>query len=32
MQSIFEEALAERGLPPPQKPSIDQMSLAAREA
>jgi hypothetical protein len=32
MQSIFEEALAERGFPPPQKPPIDLMSLAAREA
>jgi hypothetical protein len=31
MQSIFEEALAKRGFSP-QKPSIDSMSLAAREA
>jgi hypothetical protein len=32
MQSIFEEALAERGFPPPQKPSINSISLAARGA
>jgi hypothetical protein len=31
MQSIFEEALAERGFPP-QERSIDSMSLTAREA
>jgi thioesterase domain-containing protein len=32
MQSIFEEALAEGGFPPPQKPSMGSMSVAARQA